>query len=117
MKTQQDMPEIELIPVGDDDVGKKEFVKIHFGKAMGRDASIAGVEVHSLVLHSNRGPIKFNVWLHERFGGLREGHYVQGQCDIGMFDLSKRTTYENLLNLYRDIDRVCGDIPMIICGN
>lgn len=41
-----------------------------------------GVEVHPLVFHTNRGPIKFNVWDtagQEKFGGLRDGYYIQGE--------------------------------------
>ena len=40
-----------------------------------------GVEVHPLIFHTNRGPIKFNVWDtagQEKFGGLRDGYYIQG---------------------------------------
>jgi len=42
-----------------------------------------GVEVHPLIFHTNRGPIKFNVWDtagQEKFGGLRDGYYIQGIC-------------------------------------
>lgn len=48
-----------------------------------------GVEVHPLVFHTNRGPIKFNVWDtagQEKFGGLRDGYYIQGKmCGEGQF--------------------------------
>lgn len=42
-----------------------------------------GVEVHPLIFHTNRGPIRFNVWDtagQEKFGGLRDGYYIQGDC-------------------------------------
>jgi len=41
-----------------------------------------GVEVHPLLFHTNRGPIRFNVWDtagQEKFGGLRDGYYIQGE--------------------------------------
>lgn len=41
-----------------------------------------GVEVHPIVFHTNRGPIRFNVWDtagQEKFGGLRDGYYIQGK--------------------------------------
>lgn len=34
------------------------------------------------MFHTNRGPIKFNVWDtagQEKFGGLRDGYYIQGR--------------------------------------
>lgn len=41
-----------------------------------------GVEVHPIVFHTSRGPIRFNVWDtagQEKFGGLRDGYYIQGE--------------------------------------
>ena len=54
-----------------------------------------GVEVHPLTFHTNRGPLTFNVWDtagQEKFGGLRDGYYIQGQCAIIMFDVTSRIT-------------------------
>ncbi len=44
-------------------------------------AATLGVEVHPLAFHTNRGVIRFNVWDtagQEKFGGLRDGYYIQG---------------------------------------
>ena len=41
-----------------------------------------GVEVHPLSFHTNRGQLVFNVWDtagQEKFGGLRDGYYIQGK--------------------------------------
>lgn len=105
-----------------------------------------GVEVHPLVFHTNRGAIKYNVWDtagQEKFGGLRDGYYIQGmlllsythytpllsssgltciclitaQCAIIMFDVTSRVTYKNVPNWHRDLVRVCENIPIVLCGN
>jgi len=79
-----------------------------------------GVEVHPLRFHTNYGDIVFKVWDtagQEKFGGLRDGYYIQGQCAIIMFDVTSRMTYKNVPNWHRDIVRVCENIPMVICGN
>jgi GTP-binding nuclear protein Ran len=113
-----------------------------------------GVEVHPLLFHTNRGPIKFNVWdtagqevrgylsvahrvdaplgckipltMHgsppislflKKFGGLRDGYYIQGQCAIIMFDVTSRITYKNVPNWHRDLTRVCENIPIVLTGN
>lgn len=50
-------------------------------------AATLGVEVHPLEFHTNRGQLVFNVWDtagQEKFGGLRDGYYIQGQCAIIM---------------------------------
>uniref|UniRef100_A0AC35F371 GTP-binding nuclear protein n=1 Tax=Panagrolaimus sp. PS1159 TaxID=55785 RepID=A0AC35F371_9BILA len=67
-----------------------------------------GVEVHSLVFNTTHGEICFNVWDtagQEKFGGLRHGYYIQGQCAITMFDVTSRITYKNLQNWHRDLSR------------
>ena len=79
-----------------------------------------GVEVHPLSFSTNFGTICFNVWDtagQEKFGGLRDGYYIQGQCGIIMFDVTSRITYKNVPNWHRDLERVCESIPIVLCGN
>jgi GTP-binding nuclear protein Ran len=79
-----------------------------------------GVEVHPMRFSTNFGKICFNVWDtagQEKFGGLRDGYYIQGQCGIIMFDVTSRITYKNVPNWHRDLDRVCENIPIVLCGN
>lgn len=79
-----------------------------------------GVEVHPLVFYTNRGAIQFNCWDtagQEKFGGLRDGYYIQGQCAIIMFDVTSRVTYKNVPSWHRDLVRVCENIPIVLCGN
>lgn len=76
--------------------------------------------MHPLTFHTNRGAIKFNCWDtagQEKFGGLRDGYYIQGQCAIVMFDVTSRITYKNVPNWHRDLTRVCENIPIVLCGN
>merc|ERR1712054_696914 len=34
-----------------------------------------------------------------------------------MFDVTARVTYKNVPNWHRDLQRVCDNIPMVLCGN
>lgn len=62
-QAQEPMPEFKLILVGDGGVGKTTFVKRHLtGEFEKKYVATLGVEVHPLIFHTNRGPIKFNVW-------------------------------------------------------
>merc|ERR1711959_526807 len=105
---------------GDGGVGKTTLVKRHLtGEFEKKYIPTLGVEVHPLKFATNCGQMSFNVWDtagQEEFGGLRDGYYIQGQCAIIMFDVTTRMTY-NVPNWYRDIMRVCPNIPVVICGN
>ena len=121
LQAQESVPEFKLILVGDGGVGKTTFVKRHLtGEFEKKYVATLGVEVHPLTFFTNRGPIKFNVWDtagQEKFGGLRDGYYIQGQCAIIMFDVTSRITYKNVPNWHRDLTRVCDNIPIVLCGN
>ena len=107
--------------VGDGGVGKTTFVKRHMtGEFEKRYVPTHGVEVRPLRFSTNMGPIKFNVWDtagQEKFGRLRDGYYIQGQCAIIMFDVTSRITYKSVPNWHRDLTRVCEGIPIVLVGN
>jgi len=111
----------KCILVGDGGSGKTTFVKRHLtGEFEKRYIATVGVDVHPLSFYTNRGKICFNCWDtagQEKFGGLRDGYYIQGQCAIIMFDVTSRNTYKNVPNWYRDIVRVCDNIPIVLVGN
>merc|ERR1712025_1121268 len=121
MAQEQEMPTFKLVLVGDGGVGKTTFVKRHLtGEFEKKYVATLGVEVHPLVFHTNRGALRFNVWDtagQEKFGGLRDGYYIQGQCAVIMFDVTSRVTYKNVPNWHRDLTRVCENIPIVLCGN
>jgi GTPase SAR1 family protein len=74
-------------------------------------AATIGVEVRPLDFTTNRGKIRFFCWDtagQEKFGGLRDGYYIHGQCAIIMFDVTSRLTYKNVPTWHRDLCRWVG---------
>ena len=114
-------PKFKVLLLGDGGVGKTVFVKRHlYGEFEKKYIATVGVEVRPLMFRTEQGPITFNVWDcagQEKFGGLRDGYYIQGQCAMLMFDLTSRLTYKSLEKWYNDVTRVCGpDIPIVVVG-
>ena len=96
--------QFKLVLVGDGDNGKTTFVKRCLTGEFKKYVATLGVEVHPLMLHTNRG-------------GLRDSYYIQAQCAIIMFDVTSRVTYKNVPNWHRDVVQVCENIPIVLCGN
>ena len=115
------IPEFKLVLVGDVGVGKTSFVKRHLtGEFEKKYIATLGVEVHPMPFFTNHGQIKFNVWDtagQEKLGGLRDGYYIGGNCGIIMFDVCSRITYSNVPKWYKDLTRVCENIPIVLVGN
>jgi len=113
--------EFKIILVGDGATGKTTFVRRHLtGEFERKYVPTLGVNVHPLTFNTNRGVIRFNVWDtagQEKFGGLRDGYYIQGSGAILFFDLTSKNTYKNVPNWYRDLMRVCDNIPVVLVGN
>eukprot|EP00698_Gefionella_okellyi_P017100 TRINITY_DN4959_c0_g1_i1.p2 TRINITY_DN4959_c0_g1~~TRINITY_DN4959_c0_g1_i1.p2 ORF type:complete len:217 (+),score=49.84 TRINITY_DN4959_c0_g1_i1:97-747(+) len=115
------MASFKLLLVGDAAVGKTVFANRHisgeFGKAY---HPTVGVHVHELEFTTSHGQITFNLWDtagQEKFGGLRDGYYIGAAAAIIMFDVTSRHSYRNVPAWYRDIERVCGNIPVVLVGN
>merc|ERR1712196_684606 len=53
----------------------------------------------------------------EKLGGLREGYYIGANSAIIMFDVCSRITYQNVPKWYKDLTRVCENIPIVLVGN
>ena len=110
--------------IGDGCVGKTTFVKRHrTGEFEQKYVPTLGVEVHPLRFQTTHGEYVLNIWDcagQEKFGGLRDGYYIQSKAFIIMFDVGNKTSYKNLMRWYRDARRMSykdGDDNIVIVGN
>ena len=112
----------KVVLIGDGGVGKTTLVHRHLtGDFEKKYVATLGVEVHPLVFETNHGPVCLNIWDcagQEKFGGLRDGYYIQADACIVMFDATSKTTFKNVSKWILDVIRVVGpDIPIILCGS
>ncbi|KAL5559296.1 hypothetical protein UlMin_035507 [Ulmus minor] len=114
----EDMQSFKLVIVGDGGAGKTTFVKRHLtGETV---KPTIGVEVHPLDFFTNCGKIRFYCWdtaAMEKFGGLRDGYYIHGQCAIIMYDITDPMASKKVQKWQRGLCRVCGNIPIALCCN
>ena len=113
--------EFKLILCGDGGTGKTTFVKRHLtGEFEKKYIATIGVEVHPMDFYTSRGKIRFMVWDtagQEKLASLRDGYYIGAKCAIIMFDVCSRITYKNVPKWYKDVTRVCENIPIVLVGN
>ena len=111
----------KVVVIGEGGVGKSSWVQRYLSPGFQKKyIATMGVEVASLNLMTNYGLVKFNIWDcagQEKLGGLREGYYLGADCAIIMFDVTSRITYKNILKWYKDVYRICKNVPVVLVGN
>ena len=106
----------KLLVVGEANSGKTSFCeRLKYG-VFEFSAPSMGVKVYSL--------LNFKLWDcvgNPLFGGTRTGYYVDGECCLVFFDLSRNRTQAELLDVIigyvNRVRNVCGEIPIVIVGS
>jgi small GTP-binding protein len=76
-----------------------------------------GYEIHHLVLHTDRGIVKFEVWDtsgQEKTGALRQHYYENSHGAILMFGYNSRITFKSMKDWRDDITQCNGNIPFAL---
>ena len=115
--------EYKVVIIGDGGVGKTTFARRHTivpSSFRPKYLPIFAVEQYKIPFYTNIGIFTFNLWdpiAHHRSMSLREGFYLNADCAIIMFEVSSRITYRNIPKHYKDLIRICGNIPICLVGN
>lgn len=118
----QNIPTFKIVLCGQASSGKTSFVYKHLlDKFEQKYVATLGVEVHPLRFQTNYGPICFNIWDtagQEKFGGLREGYYIQAHGAIIFTDPTQDVGKLQCVAKYvYDLDKVDPNMPIIWCEN
>jgi GTP-binding nuclear protein Ran len=103
----------KCVLVGDGGVGKTAYVK-HWvtGQFERKYVATLGVEVHPV----DFAHVRFNIWDtagQEKFGGLRDGYYIQADCGMVCFDLTSRLTWKNVPKWLADLSQYTSTIVLV----
>jgi GTP-binding nuclear protein Ran len=108
------IPSYKVCIVGDGNTGKTSFTMHHMGVRVTKYIPTLGVEVHSLIVNTNYGQKRLNIWDcagQERFGGLKDGYYIQAD---GAFVFSSNTQpLEEYIRWGNDLKRMVPQIAIL----
>lgn len=113
------MAKLKVTIVGDINVGKTAFSKLFTeGEFQSRYEATVGVNVSTVLFHTNYGPITVELWDipgQEKF--IDETHFTGSNAFILMYDTSNKVSYKNTLSLIKKIELTPRNFPIVICGN
>lgn len=113
--------ELKLVIIGDFGVGKTTFLtRILTGDYEKRYIPTIGAEVYRISFWTNRGNVLLCVWVmagQDKLSFLSEKYYAGAQGGMIMFDVTSKMTYKDVDKWYRDLIRVCENIPIVLVGN
>jgi len=111
----------KIAMIGDGGVGKTVWVKrLINGEFNPKYVPTLGVDVRHLSFNTNYGYVALNMWDtagQEKYGGLRDGYYVQSDGCIAMFDNTSRLSFKNIPKWISSIRNVEPNIPVVLCGS
>jgi len=114
-------PTFKVVFLGDAATGKTTFLRRHHTGEFIKDyVATMGVQVTNLQFWTSQGPVIFNCWDcagREDFAGIRDGYLIQAQAAVLFFSVTDRRTYRSIQTFFADIRRVCGEVPIVMCGN
>ncbi|CAL9335130.1 GTP-binding protein [Streptomyces sp. enrichment culture] len=113
-------PTFKIVVIGNGGVGKSTFVEQAAAGAEGTYVTKLGAMVTPVHLSTNMGDFVFNCWDtagQEKFGGLRDGFYVQTMGVIYMFDMTSLASYQALPKWHEDVERNTENVPAVVIGN
>lgn len=115
------MKTLKVVLVGDGGVGKTTYVR-RLSPYKGQRQTLApfepkyvatlGVEVHPV----DYAGVRLNMWDtagQEKFGGLRDGYYVQAECGMVCFDLTSKLSFKNAMGWAESLARYTTKLVLI----
>ena len=117
-----DKPDIKVILIGDSAVGKSKLIERFLEDAFipQRLSTHALTMYHKEIKLGDGTTVKSEIWDtagQEQFNSLHPSYYFQADVCILVFDVTRKKTYLNLKNWYRELREHCESIPVILVAN
>ncbi|MFX0210857.1 MAG: GTP-binding protein [Candidatus Hodarchaeota archaeon] len=111
----------KVVMCGDYSVGKTTFVKQFLGgDVMEGYKPTVGVDIGRKAFDINSDEVTFQIWDlsgQETFSLIRKQFYGNSNGGILIYDISRRETYDNILNWTDEMLEQTGKIPIVLVAN
>lgn len=112
---------IKIILIGDSGVGKSTFFKRYQKTIVKNYVSTFFYQNTLVTFYTTHGPIHCDLWdpagRENMFGYFADKYCQRSTAAIIMFDVTSRITYKSVPGWHKAVERVCGPIPVVVCGN
>ncbi len=111
----------KIVMCGDYAVGKTTFVKLFLGGGVENEyKATIGVDIGRKVFNLNEHKLTFQIWDlsgQQSFKLIRRQFYNRTDGAILIYDVSRRETYENMINWKKEMLQQTGKIPTVLIAN
>ena len=111
----------KIVLAGDGGVGKTTYLRRFLtGEFTKNYIATVGAEVQPLDFNTTDKNMLFDIWDtagQEKYSGVHDDYYKNAHAAIIMFDVTSRITYKNVPKWYKDLTRICENIPIVLVGN
>lgn len=112
------MKKSKIVLVGDGGVGKTTFLNRYLdGDFTKKYIPTLGVEVHPISIKIENEVSRFDIWDcagQEKFGGLRDGYFINSDACILMCDVTSKITFKSIGGWINTFRNVCPEAPIIL---
>ena len=111
----------KIVVVGDAAVGKTSLI-VRYVKGVFNPGYIItlGVNFFTQDVTLEEKTLRYVIWDtagQERFGPVRKKYYLGARAALLVFDLTNLQSFEHIDFWIKEVEGICGEIPMILVGN
>ena len=113
--------DFKMIIIGDTACGKSKLVeRFLLNNYEQRQLSTYALTMYRHTCEIDNKEYKIDLWDtagQEQYSKLHPSYYFAADCCIMVFDVTRKSTYDNVKKWYKAMREQCGDIPTILVAN
>ncbi|MHA1385078.1 MAG: Rab family GTPase [Candidatus Helarchaeota archaeon] len=111
----------KIVMLGDEAVGKTSIIIQHVEKRFDESYKMTiGTDISAKLMQLDGQNIYMLIWDiggQEKYKILRESYLKGAFGGIIVYDVTKKSSFDHVMDWYEESREICGDIPLILVGN